>query len=308
MSNLYMSYGHGGTDPGAVNGARKEKDYALKTGQAVSKHLRQAGHTVLEHRTIDTDYGLNAAGRINDVVKKANTSGADFMLDIHYNAGGGRGTECYHSVNGEGKEMATAICNQLSALGFVNRGAKTKTGSKGDYFGVIRSTKMPALLVECAFIDTSTDVDLVEKLGFDSIGKAVAQGICQVLGGSMKDDAGKSPTDSGDITSPSREPVVSKKDLIQTLQAELNKQFKRGLKVDGIFGPKTKAACVSVRKGAKGNITKVLQQALQLHGHKLDADGLFGTKTQQQVRGFQQAKGLKVDGVAGAGMFEKLLK
>ena len=50
--------------------------------------------------------------------------------------------------------------------------------------------------------------------------------------------------------------------VTQVLQIELNRQFDRGLDVDGIFGPATKAACVNVRRGAVGNITQLIQSML----------------------------------------------
>lgn len=97
--------------------------------------------------------------------------------------------------------------------------------------------------------------------------------------------------------------------MVTALQHELNMQFGKGLSVDGIFGPKTKAACVNVREGAQGNITRVLQLALICHGYgKGGFDGIFGSGTESDVRRFQSAKGLGVDGIAGKNTFEALLK
>lgn len=101
---------------------------------------------------------------------------------------------------------------------------------------------------------------------------------------------------------------LTKKGLIKVLQSELNKQFGAGLAVDGIPGPKTYAALVTVRKGAKGNITKVLQALLYIAGHnpgKLDGD--FGGGTEKAVRSYQKAKGLTVDGVPGRATWTKLI-
>lgn len=97
--------------------------------------------------------------------------------------------------------------------------------------------------------------------------------------------------------------------MVKALQHELNMQFGKGLAVDGIFGPKTKAACVNVREGAEGNITRVLQLALICHGYgKGGFDGIFGSGTESDVRRFQSAKGIGVDGIAGKNTFEALLK
>lgn len=98
----------------------------------------------------------------------------------------------------------------------------------------------------------------------------------------------------------------TKKALIIGLQTELNKQFNKGLKVDGIFGNLTKNACVSVRKGAKGNITYILQAILYCKGYKIAVDGDFGVNTENAVKDYQQSNGLTVDGVAGKNTFTKL--
>ena len=92
------------------------------------------------------------------------------------------------------------------------------------------------------------------------------------------------------------------------LQTELNKQYGRGLAVDGICGSKTKAACVNVRRNASGNITRVLQGALICLGYDTGGfDGDFGSNTESAVRAYQRARGLSVDGVAGPNTFAALL-
>ncbi|MFD9628144.1 hypothetical protein [Peribacillus muralis] len=58
--------------------------------------------------------------------------------------------------------------------------------------------------------------------------------------------------------------------LSKALQTELNKQFNKKLVVDGNWGPKTKAAIVSIEKGAKGNLTWILQAALYMEDLTLD--------------------------------------
>src|SRR5690625_4217445 len=75
------------------------------------------------------------------------------------------------------------------------------------------------------------------------------------------------------------------KQLTKKLQTELNKQFNAGLVVDGIWGPKTQAAVVTIRNGARGNLTKVLQSALYLAGYTSvgKPDGVFGKNTRKAL-------------------------
>lgn len=91
-------------------------------------------------------------------------------------------------------------------------------------------------------------------------------------------------------------------------QYELNKQFNKGLVIDGIPGPKTDAAAVTIRKGAKGNLTKAMQAFLFFKGYKLSVDGIFGDITHEMVRNYQRANRLSVDGIPGKQTFRKLIR
>lgn len=92
------------------------------------------------------------------------------------------------------------------------------------------------------------------------------------------------------------------------LQQELNYQFKRGLTVDGLKGPKTLNACPTVKKGAKGNVTRLIQERLNSVGFSLGVDGIFGTATYNAVKVFQRNRGLSQDGIVGKNTWNWLLK
>lgn len=95
---------------------------------------------------------------------------------------------------------------------------------------------------------------------------------------------------------------------VARLQEELNSQFKAGLVVDGISGPKTLAACPQVKKGAKGNVTRLIQERLNSVGFSLGVDGIFGTATYNAVKVFQRNRGLSQDGIVGKNTWNWLLK
>lgn len=99
----------------------------------------------------------------------------------------------------------------------------------------------------------------------------------------------------------------TKSALIKALQIELNKQFNKKLVVDGTWGPKTRAAIVTVKKGVKGNIVYILQVTLYIHGYNTNGiDGIFGRGTEAAVKEFQHAKRIKQDGVSGSVTWSKL--
>lgn len=96
--------------------------------------------------------------------------------------------------------------------------------------------------------------------------------------------------------------------LVKALQHELNVQCGRGLAEDGIFGNLTYNACINVRKGAKGNITWLIQAMLVCHSFDIEVDGIFGSRTEKAVKEFQARNNLSADGICGRNTFNKLFK
>ena len=97
---------------------------------------------------------------------------------------------------------------------------------------------------------------------------------------------------------------------IAELQRECNKQGYSNQKIDGIPGPNTLAGCPTVKKGAKGNITKWIQKRLISLGYSCGssgADGDFGSGTEKAVKNFQKANGLTADGIVGKDTWKELL-
>lgn len=89
---------------------------------------------------------------------------------------------------------------------------------------------------------------------------------------------------------------------ISSLQSECNRQGFSNQSVDGIAGPKTLAGCPTLKQGARGNITKLLQQKLGV-----SADGIFGPNTKNAVINYQRNHGLIPDGIVGTNTWKSLL-
>ena len=102
-------------------------------------------------------------------------------------------------------------------------------------------------------------------------------------------------------------PVFTGDDNMREIQHTLNERYGIGLEEDGYYEPKTYAACVNVRLGAKGKLTYILQAILYAKGYNTNGiEGIFGKGTASAVRKFQSDNGLSADGVVGKNTFEKL--
>lgn len=190
MSKVFIGVGHGGSDSGAVgkNGLL-EKSLNLSIAKACAEALTRSGVVVQLSRTTD-EYDPVA-----QEVAECNSFAPDLAVDIHNNAGGGDGAEVFYSrVGGTGKRLAENILAHVAALGQRSRGAKTRLAANGsDYYAFIRDTKAPAVIVECAFVDSS-DVELIDtEAERIAVGEAIARGVLQTLGIAYKPQ--KSPTE-----------------------------------------------------------------------------------------------------------------
>lgn len=172
---ICLDPGHGGKDPGAVNGGFKEKDIVLNIALKLAEILRSNGIEVFLTR--DGDIYDN----VNEKAGRANRSNADLFISLHCNSAASvsaNGTECLiYGYDGESDALAADIQNAIvQVLKTVDRGVKIRKD-----LAVLNSTKMPAVLVETAFISNSTDKEkLINKT--NEFAMAIAAGIFEYLG------------------------------------------------------------------------------------------------------------------------------
>ena len=89
---IVVDAGHGGSDPGAVSGNLREKDFTLKAANYMYNRFKELGVPVAITR--DSDTTLSRAERLNTM---RNTFGNDskvLVLSNHINAGGGEYPLC----------------------------------------------------------------------------------------------------------------------------------------------------------------------------------------------------------------------
>lgn len=152
---------------GAI-GFLNESNETRKVGYALMVLLRKAGHIV--HDCTD-DYAVSTSANLSKIVDEANTHPLDLFVSIHFNAGGGKGTEVY-TYGGEQHREASEVCLNLYGLGFENRGVKD-----GSNLYVVRKSEAKAILIEVCFVDTKSDAEQYKHIGPERIAAAIANAI-----------------------------------------------------------------------------------------------------------------------------------
>lgn len=179
MVKIFIDAGHGGSDPGATGNGLREKDInlviALKVQQILNDHYE--GHSVKLSRTADQTLSLKQR------TDMANQWGANYLLSIHINAGGGVGFESF-TFNGDyahkimTNQLRTFIHDAIiEETGFRDRGQKEAN------FHMLRESSMSAILTENGFIDHHVDTSKLRQAAFiEKIASGHAKGLAIALG------------------------------------------------------------------------------------------------------------------------------
>jgi N-acetylmuramoyl-L-alanine amidase len=154
-------------DVGAV-GIRQEDELTKAVGELLMQKLAADGNDVIN---CTPNMASSVIDSLMRRVDKANYNQVSIYVSIHFNAVSPtnfpRGTEVY-AVSNVGKSMAQSILSEITKLGFKDRGVKNAP------FYVIKKTTMPAVLVECCFIDSKADMDILDV---DKLAEAIKVGL-----------------------------------------------------------------------------------------------------------------------------------
>ena len=178
---IYIAAGHGGSDPGAVNGKYIEKALTLKTALACQNYLRNYECETVMART--TDKSCTVAYKMEEVEKKR----PSLVLEIHYNAGGGEGCEVYYwHTHAPSKSLAQKVLAEMVKLGQKSRGIKESKAGTSYNFGMCRqaaTTGIPSILGEYAFVDNAKDQAKINSdAKLRAVGEAYAKAAIVYLG------------------------------------------------------------------------------------------------------------------------------
>ena len=185
MAKVFLSAGHGGSDPGACAYGLKEKDINLVILKACRDVLKAHGVTVVCSREKDEN------DPVGQEVEEANASKADMAVSFHINAGKGDGFEVFCNPKNEAAMKIAKLGEKyVKELGQNSRGIKN-----GMHLCFIKNTNMKAVLFESFFIDNDKDKNIGDTVAEQKkFGVAYAKAILEDLGIKYEDEPKKETT------------------------------------------------------------------------------------------------------------------
>ena len=162
---VILDAGHGGRDGGAAWHGLVEKRLCLDVAQRVERILKARGVRVVMTRRTDAFVELDARTRM------ANRYSRSVFVSIHFNANRKtsiHGMEGYYR-SAAGKTLARSVLRSMDRrVTGINRGVFNRN------FKVLRSTKMPAAVIECGYLSNRTEA---KRCGSAAHRQAIAEGI-----------------------------------------------------------------------------------------------------------------------------------
>lgn len=193
--NIHAGHNPDGKVACGASGFVKESTEAREIVDLLIAKLRTLGNTVYNCTVND---GTSQNDVLKKIVAKCNAHPVDLDVSVHLNAattdsgdGKTKGVEVLvYNENSEALDFARKVAEAISALGFTNRGVKTRPN-----LYVLKNTNSPAMLIECFFCDDNDDVAIYRRIGAEGIATAIVAG---VIGKNLMDVNGDGKVDAGD--------------------------------------------------------------------------------------------------------------
>ena len=162
-AKVVLDAGHGGWDPGktGTNG-KNEKELNLAVAEKLADYLEMGGGEVILTRSSDDALGAEKKTDMAERKRIANESDGDILISIHQNAfpsAKAKGAQVfYHKKSENGKLLAETVQENLRKRvdGSNNRQAK-----ENDTYYILRTTEIPAVIVECGFLSNREEEKLL---------------------------------------------------------------------------------------------------------------------------------------------------
>ena len=308
-----IDIGHNAPPDTGAKGIKFEDHLTTEVGLMVMEKLKALGHTVVDCKPQKV-YSVKQS--LVQRVNIANSARVDVFVSIHFNAFNTRahGTEIF-ATSSKGRQFAKPVLTEIVKLGFFNRGIKN-----GFHLYVVRNTNMPAILVECCFIDSQRDMNLYNS-------EAMANAIVKGLTGELP------PPPVEAIPDENNNPDTSVLRLQKSLnRLKISDKDNKMLDEDGELGPATNSAIENFQTTVGIQITgvaskttwdalnEILSKPIVRQNHAAgtlvqylqyrlgaDMDGIYGPQTELAINTFQRDTGLVIDGIIGPLTWEKLI-
>ena len=111
---IVVDAGHGGVDPGAVNGNLQEKDFTLEAALYMYDRFNELGIPV--KLTRDTDETLSKTERVSRILNAFGNRDDVIVISNHINAGGGDGAEVVYALRNS-DTLAKSVLNNIAKTG-----------------------------------------------------------------------------------------------------------------------------------------------------------------------------------------------
>lgn len=180
---IALDAGHGFNTPGKRT-PDGEREWSFNDAVVRAAIARLGAYHGVEVLRVDDPTGkedISLAARTS----RANAWKADVYVSVHHNAlsgnwhpGGGAETFTFPTATKAVRDIAAAVHSRIvDAMGVANRGLKTAN------FQVLRETKMPAILTEGGFMDSSKDIVVMRNPArLKAQGEAIAEGLAAHFG------------------------------------------------------------------------------------------------------------------------------
>ncbi len=188
---IVLDPGHGGRDPGARGKTLREKDLNLDVALRLRRICQAYGVEPIVTRSDDTFVELY------DRPRAANRVEADIFVSIHHNAwvrpNGAHGTETYY-WRAKDRCLATVVHEHL-----LRATGRKDNGVRRGNFAVLRESRMPAALVEVAYINYDEEERLLAREDYrQQVAQSLFDGLRQYVEGPTaaereEADASRSP-------------------------------------------------------------------------------------------------------------------
>ncbi len=174
---VVLDPGHGGEAEGACYGGVQEKDLNLAIASQAARLLEEAGVTVVMTRTDDSYVDLYERTDL------ANGLEADLFVSVHCNANVEHDDvtgvyTCAYSQGTKGWRLAQLLHQTMrEATGADDFGMEERPN-----LAVLRTSLMPASLVECGFMSTESELALLVQPEYQAkLARGIADGILAYL-------------------------------------------------------------------------------------------------------------------------------